>query len=423
MAQKETVFRLTALILAFVMTGAVVAQNAENADALERDVFAPFVSRLRVAVRDPQIRLTWRDAADLSGGQYLVYRHTTEINETTIDDAELVATVEAGIETYLDTPLEAGSYYYAVLAAEPDGRLYPIFVPFRNKTIRAVAIERLETEEDLAASIYDIEAIREEDAILVRFDASRSGRSLVVYRSSVPFDELASISDATQIDSFDSVARRFVDYPVPGVDYYYGVFDAALVERGSIVIEPGENVLAEPIQIALAGGTPVAIEVPAARMRPAPLPILQITRGTQSGGQLAAQVIPNGGLARPISAQTTEGLAFLLASAPQPPRFVPEPVVLPGERDLTGEGATRTLAQIVNTDFADGRYAQAADLLRNLLELPLSAPVEARVRFYLGQSLFLDGRSEPAFMEFVIASESGLYAEARPWIDGILTRR
>ena len=116
----------------------------------DRDVFAPFVSRLRVAVRDPQVRLTWRDSDDLESGSYRVYRHTAEITQDTIDNAALVAEVDTGVETYLDTPLEEGAYYYAVIAAEESGRMFPIFVPFRNKTIRPVTVAQLETEEDLA---------------------------------------------------------------------------------------------------------------------------------------------------------------------------------------------------------------------------------------------------------------------------------
>jgi hypothetical protein len=72
----------------FCLGPAVFAQD-EGTDDLNRDVFAPFVSRLRVAVRDPQVRITWRDSEDLSDGSYLVYRHTDEINQNTLDAATL----------------------------------------------------------------------------------------------------------------------------------------------------------------------------------------------------------------------------------------------------------------------------------------------------------------------------------------------
>jgi hypothetical protein len=266
----------------FCLGPAVFAQD-EGTDDLNRDVFAPFVSRLRVAVRDPQVRITWRDSEDLSDGSYLVYRHTDEINQNTLDAATLVATVEPGVETYLDTPLEEGNYYYAVIAAEADGRTYPIFVPFRNKTLRPVAVTRLESEEDLAASVYDIDARAQDMTVVLVFTPSRSGRTLAVYRSTAPFSELESIGDATLLQEIESSSRRFVDYPAPGVSYYYGVFDTVLIERGSLEVVEGANALASAVQINLPSQQGIAIQIPRATKRPAPLPILQLTSGLQSG--------------------------------------------------------------------------------------------------------------------------------------------
>jgi hypothetical protein len=77
----------------------------------------------------------------------------------------------------------------------------------------------------------------------------------------------------------------------------------------------------------------------------------------------------------------------------------------------------------VTTDFAAGNYATAAGLLENLLTLPLSSAMENRVRFYLGQALYFDGRREPAFVEFLLARDGELYSQVKPWIDGILLPR
>jgi len=404
------------------------AGSAESAgDALDfveedRDVFAPFVSRLRVAVRDPQVRLTWRDAEDLEGGSYRVFRHIEEITQETIDQATLVARVDPGTETYLDTPLEEGTYFYAVLAAGSEGRVYPIFVPFRNKTIRAVTVSRLETEEDLAASIYDIEAQVQDNAIVVRFEASRTGRDLVVYRSTTPFESVSDITGATLIDEFESINRRFADYPVPGVQYYYGVFDKALIERGSVEIDPGENTLAAPVSITMSGASDIEIQIPRATKRAAPLPILQLARGIQSGDRLARNTVPERS-GRILGPDTEGAIRYLLALSPEPQVFRPNPVILPEEREVTGDGAERTLAQVVSTDFAAGNYATTAGLLENLLTLPLSSTMEDRVRFYLGQALYFDGRREPAFVEFLLARDGELYSQVKPWIDGILLPR
>ena len=419
--------RIVGLMVVLALVGANVwAQDAEagaaEPDALDRDVFAPFVSRLRVAVRDPEVRLTWRDSADLSSGLYRIYRHSSEITQNSLDDAQLIAEVPPGTETFLDTPPEEGQYFYAVLAAEPDGRLYPILVPFRNKTLRSVQITRLDSEEDRAARVYDIEAQAQDSALVLVFEPSRSDRSLAVYRSTQPFTDFESLSAGTLIAELPSSSRRFADYPVPGVSYYYGVFDTGLIELGSVQLEENENILTSPVGIALTSAeTQITIDIPQASKRRAPLPILQLASGIQSGERLVRADIPGGG-ARPVPPATQSAIETLLARAPERAVFDPEPVILPREQRAEGEGVAITLAQIVTGEFSAGAYRSSIELLESLLNLPLSEQMEARVRFYLGQALFLDGRHEPAFLEFLLASgEPELYTAVRPWMEGILS--
>lgn len=407
---------IAALII--VMTAPLFAQQDLSA---ETDVFAPFVSRLRVAIRDPQVRITWRDSVDLEGGQYRIFRHTSEIDQNTIDAAEEITTIEPGVETYLDTPLEEGEYYYAVLAENDQGELYRIFVPFRNKTIRPVSVTNLETEEDLAATIYDIQARIQDNAVFVRFDASRNGRTLSVYRSTIPFSTITDITDATLLDQFESSTRRFVDYPVPEVEYYYAVFDATLVERGTISIQPGENALAAPIRIALGDNRDVSIDVPRVTKRPAPLPMLQFASGITGSQSPAMRELPRGVRAQPVSSETRRAIDGLLAHAPETRRFSPDPDILPEDRAPDLEGAHATLAQVLDHEFSTGNYGRTVTLLENLLELPLSLEMEQRVRYYLGQALYFDGRRESAFLEFLSASGGDLYVRSRVWIDGILS--
>ncbi len=389
-------------------------------EADRQDVFAPFVSRLRVAVRDPQVRITWRDSEDLDGGTYQVLRSTGEITAETIPAAEVVARIDAGIETWLDTPPEPGDYFYAVLAEDAQGSVFPILVPFRNKTIRPVTVTRFETEEDLAVIIQNIAAQNLENEILLRFDASRSGRTVAIYRSTEPFETLEDIAGATLIEELDSATRRFVDYPVPGILYYYGVFDSRLIERGTLEIDPGNNVLAEPVQIALRRQVEIPVTVlPPPSTRPAPLPILQPS-AAMAGVRASTEMIPFGGVGQPVRAAVERAITRLIEDSPVPPSFQPTPVVLPEERTVVGEGAARTLAQIVDEFFIPGEYRRSAELLENLLALPLSPEFSRRVRFYRGQALYFSGQPREAFMELLLASRGSLYETTRPWIDGIL---
>ena len=153
-----------------------------------------------------------------------------------------------------------------------------------------------------------------------------------------------------------------------------------------------------------------------------PLPILHLAEGIQSGDRLARNSVPEQ-TGRILGPATESAVRDLVARAPEPVVFRPEPRILPQERAVDGEGAAQTLARVVNTDFAAGNYATTAELLRNLLTVPLSGALERRVRFYLGQALYFDGRRQPAFVEFLLASDGELYTEVAPWIDGILLPR
>lgn len=409
-------------LFAVFLPVSVVAQDRDRVEE-RRDVFAPFVSRFRVAVRDPQVRITWRDSQDLEDGLYQVYRHDREITVDTFENATLIGTVESGVETFLDTPMEVGDYFYAVVAADPDGTVFPIFVPFRNKTIRPVTITRLETEEDLAARVYDIVAQAQDNAVVLRFNTSRGGRRLAVYRSTVPPDRIESPHEATLLEQIDSSAGRFIDYPVPGVEYYYGIFDVALVERGTLELNPGGNVLLEPVQITLRAARETGLTFPPATKRAAPLPVLELSGGIHGDQVVLAREVPHGGQPQAVRPVTDRAITRLLQRTPAIEPFAPQPVVLPPERADDGEGAERTLAQVIRDHFVPGEYATSINLLRNLLKFPLNAEFERRVRFYLAQALFFDGRREPAFVEFLLASEGSLYQETRPWIDGILQPR
>ncbi|SIP89259.1 hypothetical protein SAMN05920897_101163 [Alkalispirochaeta americana] len=396
----------------------------EQTDEARQEVFAPFVSRLRVALRDPQIRLTWRDSQDLPGGTYRIYRHTREITPETFPGAQHLHTTYPGVETYLDTPPEVGSYFYAVVAVDSEDQEFPVFVPFRNKTIRPVKVSRLDTEEDRAARVYDLVAQPQDTVVVLRFTPSRGGRELAIYRSLKPLTDDTALAEATLLERIDSDTRRFVDHAIPGVAYYYGVFDTSLVERGSVEIVPGSNVLRESTEIPLRGTIHSHLRLTSPPKRPAPLPMLELSSEAVPGShRLIVRDIPYQGQPQELHPETRRSLARLLEDAPRDQLFNPIPRILPQERDSATEGTERTVAQVITGHFEKGDYARTTELLRNILELPLSQDLEHRVRFYLGQALYFDGRREPAFAEFLLAARGPLSQEVRPWTEGILQRR
>lgn len=389
----------------------------------ELTVFAPFVSRLRVGVRDPQVRITWRDSEELEGGVYRVLRSNTEIVAANVDEAQIVARIQPGIETWLDTPPEPGAYHYAVLAESADGTVHSILVPFRNKTIEPVRVTRFETEEERAAIIQNLRAAVQDNGVTLRFASSRGGRTIAVYRSTAPIRTVEDIGNATFIHEFDSSQGRFVDFPVPGIDYYYSVLDARLIERGTAEVDPGNNSTEAAVRIALRRRDDLSVAVsPAAQTRRAPLPIIQPSAMT-AAIRPSTEVIPHQGVAQPVSPVTEQAIRNLMRQTREAERFTPTATILPEERTVRGVGAARTLAQIIDDTFLTRRYEEAETLLANLLELPLSPEFARRVRFYRGQALYFTGNEERAFLELLSASQGNLYEHTRPWIDGILQNR
>jgi hypothetical protein len=403
-------------LLFLLMTLTLAAQEGDPETAFEdTDVFAPFVSRIRVAVREPQVRLTWRDAQEVEG-PYRIYRHTSEINDRTFPEAELIATVEGGTETYLDTPPEAGNYYYAVLTESEEGDVYEIFIPFRNKTIQPVVISEEESELDQATRVFNLSATVIGNGIELTYDASRNGREVAIYRSTVPIRGFDSLSIATRITVIESIQRRYVDYPVPGVPYYYGAFDTAEIEAQELNVESGENVLREPVQVRISDARSMVELPPRVSRRSTPLPLLRLesTSVTAGTGELARIPQP-----QPLDPPTRDALDQILLSAGEEPPPTMEPVILPTERVLDARGTAATLTEIVQDEFAAGNYQAASRLLSNLLSITLEPRLAARARFYFGQSKYFLGEYRNAFLSFLLAQQE-YHTEARPWMNRIL---
>ena len=64
-------------------------------------------------------------------------------------------------------------------------------------------------------------------------DSSRSGKNLVVYRSTRPFTGTDSLVSAILVATIPDDGTPFVDYPVPGVPCYYAVIDEPSLRSGS----------------------------------------------------------------------------------------------------------------------------------------------------------------------------------------------
>lgn len=443
--------------------------------AQEETVFAPFISRLRVSIRDPQVRITWEDSPELEGS-YQIYRSARTITNDSFDRATLVGDVTAGVEAYLDVPPSPGDYYYAVLAVAENGEPYEILIPGRNSTFRPVTVANLATPAEEAARITEIAAsVTEFDgqpAIAIAARSDRDGRELIVYRSTAPILEDAQLALAVEVTRIGSDAITLVDLPVPGVSYYYAILDEELVREGMVTLQAGRNATAEPVEIPiLIAESPGPAEEPVIAIPPAespessaeevsaeetdqspdsveaeqqiasapqpeiepvdvvfsaeqsdvraiPLPFLQLQSVLSTGRRLGSPgiLIPDASTLRPSTSAAVDGL---LANLTPTERTAPSREILPADRAPSPEGAEFTLRTILDGPISQLAWEDALLQLNNFFTLPLSPDLAARAHFYRGQAYFFTGERQLAILEFLLARDRH-YVEVERWLDHIL---
>ena len=408
-SRKRTVFP----VLLF-LTLALIPTSAQSPT-----IFSPFPSSLRAKESGEGVRLTWRDSPDVFE-TYHIFRHTTEIDEASFTAAREVGTVPPGTATFTDYPTVQDEYYYAVLIEDPAGGLYELFIPFRNKTVVGIPVSGAATEAELAAEVLDLNAVTADDAVRLTFETDKTNRSLTIYRHTRPIGDVDALLEASRIGMIESDIQAFTDFPIPGIQYYYGIFDTKLMQTGTFHFAPGENITVVPVKIAAEAGRPGLKPVRLSYRTP-PLPRIMLKRGIESGELLVESLALTSPDRRELSPQTARTIADLIDSLP--PRDYPslEPEILPQHVNGSLEGAAYTLALILKEQFTKGEYKAAADSLESFLSIRREEAVDIAARYYLGQAYYFEGEYQKAFFEF-LRSEERFYPEAQAWIDDIYRR-
>lgn len=251
--------------------------------------------------------------------------------------------------------------------------------------------------------------------------ANTDAAEFIVFRSRAPITSTETLAGATQLAVVSGTEGRFVDYPVPGVPAFYAVIDVEQIAAGNITLIPGRSTTTEAVALPLGARTRDPQFFTEFAFRDRPLPLLQPWRdmleGTGEALPRAFPPTPSRALT-PAAAAALDGLMELRPPEGTTPR---RPKVLDAERTAVDKGVAFTLKSIVDGPFTQGAWAETREQLGNLLTLPLPADVESRARFYLGQTLFYEGRYERAVLEFMLARRHH-GAEATPWIHASLRR-
>jgi TolA-binding protein len=148
-------------------------------------------------------------------------------------------------------------------------------------------------------------------------------------------------------------------------------------------------------------------------MRPIPLPVLTLNNYV-SGGFLE-DVIKE----KTLSAASVNMLKLTQRNE-KPPLELKWPRVFSMDLADPQTGEESSLYQILEDHFKQFEWESARDNLQGYLALPRTKDVQARARFYLGQTQYFTGNYKEALWEF-LSFRSINPDEANSWIDAVLS--
>ena len=260
-----------------------------------------------------------------------------------------------------------------------------------------------------------------DEAVTVSWSVDSDPGDLVLFRSREPIQSTEKLAAATQIAVVSGSQQQFRDYPIPGVPAYYALVSARAITDGSIALQPGRNTTTAAVQLPLGSRISHRQFFAPYSFRATPLPYLQPWRDMLQGdGDALPHPLPPQRITR-LEPATAAAVERLIESLPEQRSRARAATVLLQETDLSDKGVAFTLRSIVDGPFSHGQWRQARDQIENLLTLPLPSEVEARARFYLGQTFYYEGLFERAVLEFLLARPH-YHVQASDWIAASLRR-
>jgi hypothetical protein len=374
------------------------------------------VGDLEAVTRNNLVRLTWKDSPAASGPVY-IYRSSRPFEASApvaSFSAQRPVEVPYGVESYIDDVENAGRVYYFVAASGGAGDLHLQVIP----RINTLAVDVAGPPEAAAAAsqprgpggIFGLEIRQEGEGVAIRYQTG-SGANTVLYRSVKPITHTTDLLSAVIVQS--GLTSPFIDYPVPGIPYYYAVIFEDELRRGNVGIYPGHNATITAVEIrAERVGLPGAPE-----LRPLPLPLMSLNYavpGIDNFSELR-NPIPLG-----LSSAKALGSLFRGRETPAPPSRASRAFSQDMETENRGVPAENlALRAIVRGPFARGDWETSLRELDRYLTGHHSVISEARARFYRGQCLYFSGAWREAFYEFLLI-RNYFPVEVNAWLDSCL---
>ena len=368
----------------------------------------PHVTQINIEARNNLIRLTWVDSPEARGPVY-IYRSTRPFAGSIPANIRPII-VRYGTQYYIDDTDDIGNLYYFIAASDTLGRRYDIILPRINsanvnfsepdeeETLPVIALP----EPVLIEGISNLRTVLDGEKVTISFNNTNPERNTILYRSSQPVRRPYDLINAGIVHR--GTNSEFIDYPVPGQAWYYALVYEDEVSGGNIGINPGVNTTTAAVIV-------LSDQADGRSMRPIPLP--ELTLSEMTGGFLSNQIIQI-----PLGTESID----MLRNTPLPHpnnADLRRPRVFVVDLQPPTSGEESALYNIIKLYFETFDWENAKINLQHFLSLPRSKDIEARARFYLGQSFYFLGNYREALWEF-LSFRAYNEIEANIWIDAVL---
>ncbi|AEF80804.1 conserved hypothetical protein [Leadbettera azotonutricia ZAS-9] len=388
--------------------------------ALSISLSAQNVTGLQGEAKNNLLRLTWVDSVDARGPVY-IYRSVSPFEPgTDLSILGRLIKVPYGVQSYIDEVEFPGTWYYFVAASDTEGQRFELPLPPDN----SIGIEILESSDRLAVSpaappaeiahggepgVNSLSAAVEGDSVIVTFRAEDRGRAVVLYRSARPLKQARDLVGAVIVQP--DIASPFIDYPVPGIPYYYAVIFEDDLTRGTAALYPGRNATVEAVEVPQ-GSDGVGLSS-SASIRSLPLPMISLAAAVP--GMNAFDETPSPVELSPEASKALEDLEPVQRKS----SLAKSPRAFSQDLEAPGGGEEYALYSIMQDFFLKKDWDGCRNALAGYLGLPRSSASEARARFYLGQCYYFLGQPRESLFEF-LSAQPAYPDESAEWIQASL---
>jgi len=374
--------------------------------------YSDSVTRLRSEVRNNFIRLEWADSPVAKGTVFL-FRSARPFIDTVPANIRPIP-VSYGTQYYIDDIDDMENLYYFIAASDISGRRFDTIIPGVN-SIGVFTGEKIEEEPSAppvqtaapvraVQGIYDLKAAKDNDRIVVTFNVNGPAKNVVLYRSMRPVLTVQDLINAIVVQA--GASSPYIDFPVPGIKWYYAAVFENEISSGNITLRSGINSTTQAVVIS-------GSESARPALRPVPLPFITVNNRILSNGGSTDMINTV-----PLKSETEKELDSVETPGKEPLRKK-QPRIFRVDIDPPSEGQESLLNKIVHDYFVKEDWENTIKYLTNFLSLPRSKELQARARYYLGQALYFSGLYREALFEF-LPVQTMYPDEANSWIDSIL---